>query len=47
MKFAWLIVWLALMSACSSHKARCDKHLHPINVPNETAVAPGTPASRP
>jgi hypothetical protein len=47
MRIVWLIGWLTLASACSSHTVRCDKHLRPINGPNESAVAPGTPAARP
>ncbi len=47
MRIVWLLGWLALASACSSHSVRCDKHLRPINVPNQTTLAPGTLATPP
>ena len=31
MRIVWVIGWLAMASACSSHNVRCSKHLRPIN----------------
>ena len=44
MRLVCLIGWFALASGCASHSVRCEKHLRPINVPNNTATAPSTPA---
>lgn len=46
MKTVWLIGWLAVASACSSHGVRCGKHLRPINIPS-AATVPEKPPGRP
>ena len=46
MRIVWVIGWLAIASACSSHSVRCSKHLRPINGPIAVA-APSRPAGRP
>ncbi len=46
MRILWLIGSLALLSACSSYRVHCDKHLRPINVPapvSGSGAAPGKP----
>jgi hypothetical protein len=39
MRALYLIVWLAVASGCSSYGVRCDRHLHPINIPRPAANA--------
>jgi hypothetical protein len=48
MRILWLVGLLALVGACSSYGVRCNKHLHPINLPHPAAAAvPDVPAGRP
>jgi hypothetical protein len=46
MRIVWLMGWLMVASACSSHGIRCGKHLHPINIPSAVTV-PGKPSGHP
>jgi hypothetical protein len=47
MRIVWLMGWLALTSACSSHIVRCDRHLRPINMTNGTVTVPASSANHP